>query len=342
MELSIDFKSLKPLALSIPTVSPQWNFTDYWGAIKVRWGIGRDHYTIVPGLYKVGKPNQESDVFVSANYKLSFDALRKNLNSLNAWILVIDTKGINVWCAAGKGTFGTENLVKSIKKNSLENIVKHRKIILPQLGAVGIAAHKVKEQSGFRVIYGPTLAKDIKAFVLAGYKATPAMRKMNFPIEERAKLIPVDFMYGKYKLLIVMAILFVISGLDRTGFLFTKMLETSSFPLINIFGAYLAGIVIAPLLLPWVPFRAFALKGAYCGGVFTLFLYLLWQVPLIESMALCFINLSIASFETMNFTGSSTYTSLSGVKKEMKWAIPFQIAFATVGLILFILSKLWI
>ena len=342
MELSIDFQSFKPLALNIPTVSSQLNFTDYWGAIKVRWGIGRDHYTVVPGLYKVGQPDNQSDVFVSANYKLSFDALRKNMDSFNAWILVIDTKGINVWCAAGKGTFGTDNLVKSIKRTSLENIVKHRKIILPQLGAVGVAAHKVKEQSGFRVIYGPTLAKDIKAFIEADYKASKAMRRMTFPIQERTKLIPVDFMYGKYKLLIMMAILFFLSGLDRTGFLFTKMIKTNSFPLVNVLGAYLSGIVIAPMLLPLVPFRAFALKGAFWGGVFTLFVFLLWQVSLIESIALGFINLSIASFFTMNFTGSSTYTSLSGVKKEMKWAIPFQIAFATVGLILFIISKLLI
>lgn len=340
MSFSIAVESLRPIGYDIPLVSTQLNWLDYWGAIKVRWGYGRNHYTVTPGLYKVGKPNQDSDVFVSANYKLSFDALRKNLNSISAWILVIDTKGINVWCAAGKGTFGTDNLVKYIKKTSLENIVKHRKIIVPQLGAVGVAAHKVRKQSGFRVIYGPTRAKDIKSFVQGGYKATPVMRMMTFPIQERAKLIPVDFMYGKYKLFVVMAILFFLSGLDRTGFLFSKMLGTGSFPLLNVFGAYFSGIVITPLLLPWIPFRAFALKGAICGGIFTLCVSLLWQVPLVESIALGSINVSIASFVTMNFTGSSTYTSLSGVKKEMKWAIPFQIVFATIGLLLFIISKL--
>lgn len=52
------------------------------------------------------------------------------------------------------------------------------------------------------------------------------------------------------------------------------------------------------------------------------------------------INVSIASFMMMNFTGSSTYTSPSGVKKEMKMAIPFQIALAAIGFILFIISKL--
>jgi acetyl-CoA decarbonylase/synthase complex subunit gamma len=135
---------------------------------------------------------------------------------------------------------------------------------------------------------------------------------------------------------------FLISGLDRTGFLFTKMFETSLFPLVNVVGAYLSGIVLAPLLLPFVPFRAFALKGAFWGAIFTLCVYFFWQVSLFENIAFGFINLSIASFVAMNFTGSSTYTSLSGVKKEMKWAIPFQIVIAAVGLILFISSKLMI
>ncbi|MDP4239714.1 MAG: hypothetical protein Q8904_09645 [Bacteroidota bacterium] len=59
-----------------------------------------------------------------------------------------------------------------------------------------------------------------------------------------------------------------------------------------------------------------------------------------ESIPSGFLNISIASFMTMNFTGSSTYTSLSGVQKEMKWAVPLQIGFMAVGSILFIISKL--
>ena len=82
---------------------------------------------------------------MTANYKLSFDAIRKNLSGQNGWILVLDTKGINVWCAAGKGTFGTNELVKRIRLVSLEKIVNHKRLILPQLGAAGVAAHKVKE-----------------------------------------------------------------------------------------------------------------------------------------------------------------------------------------------------
>ena len=79
---------------------------------------------------------------------------RKNLNELDAWLLILDTKGVNVWCSAGKGTFGTKELVHRIQAASLGSVVKHRRLILPQLGATGAAAHLVKEESGFTVIYG--------------------------------------------------------------------------------------------------------------------------------------------------------------------------------------------
>ena len=183
---------------SYDRVKTSLSFHDIASTIKVRWSIGRLNYIIKPGIYGVGNPDQESDVFVSANYKLSFDHLRKSLDGLNAWILVIDTKSINVWCAAGKGTFGTKELVQRIGKHGLDKLVNHKKLILPQLGAVGVSAHEVKEQTGFRVIYGPVRAEDIGNFIKSGYKTTPEMRRVKFPLWDRIKLIPVEITYGKY------------------------------------------------------------------------------------------------------------------------------------------------
>ena len=139
---------------SVPLVSTMLNSADFMGAVMVRWGINRDNYLVSPGLYAVGSPGPTSDVFVTANYKLSFDTLRKNLSGVNGWILVLDTRGVNVWCAAGKGTFGTKELVNRIKLVSLDKIVNHKRIILPQLGATGVAAHIVKEESGLMFIMG--------------------------------------------------------------------------------------------------------------------------------------------------------------------------------------------
>lgn len=335
-----DLQGLKPLASAIPQVTAEWSKGDLLNALKVRWGFGRNNSKVAPGLYKIGAPNKESDVFVSANYRLSFDVLRRHLAGFDAWIMVLDTKGVNVWCAAGKGTFGTETLVKSIRETALASIVSHRRLIVPQLGAVGVAAHKVKEQTGFRVVYGPVRAADIAEFVKAGYKATPEMRRVFFPLAERAKLVPVDLVQGRYKLLGVLLAFFVLSGLDRTGFLFSKMVQSFWFPAANVLTGYIAGLVFTPLLLPFIPGRAFALKGAIVGLLSVATLNFLFDEPILVRVALGLFAIAIASFSAMNFTGSSTYTSLSGVKLEMKWAIPFQIAFAVTGLLLFILLKL--
>src|SRR4030042_5350466 len=99
-------RAIQTRAGLIRQVTTRLHFRDKLGAVKVRWLIGRNNYKVDPGLYATGSPDETSDVFVSANYKLSFDHLRKNLDGINAWILVLDTKGVNVWCAAGKGTVG--------------------------------------------------------------------------------------------------------------------------------------------------------------------------------------------------------------------------------------------
>ncbi len=325
----------------IPLVSTELNSSDYFGAIMVRCGINRNNYRVTPGLYATGKPGRESDVFVTANYKLSFDALRKNLSGVDAWIMVLDTKGVNVWCAAGKGTFGTKELVSRLGQVSLDKIVDHRRLILPQLGATGVAAHKVKEETGFNVHYGPVRAADIKKFIGDGYRADKEMRKVSFGIKDRAKLIPNDFIYGKFYLLVAMAVLFLISGVSGHGLSYKNFSGEGGPVILKVFLAYFAGIVITPLFLPYIPSRYFSLKGFYAGTLIFLILLLTRFAGnnFVEIFSWFLIITTISSFLAMNFTGSSTYTSLSGVKKEMKISVPFQIGFASIGIILQVVEK---
>jgi len=325
----------------IPLVATKTNFLDFLGAVMVRWGINRNNYRVSPGLYGIGTPDEMSDVFVTANYKLSFDALRKSLSGLNGWILVLDTKGVNVWCAAGKGTFGTKELVNRIQLTSLEKIVNHKRLILPQLGATGIAAHKVKEDTGFNVHYGPVRANDIKRFISEGYRADKVMRKVSFGFIDRIKLIPNDFMYGKFYLLGAIAIFFIISGLSHRGISYRDFPENGRPAVLSVLLAYISGIVITPMFLPYIPGRRFSLKGFYSGALVFIILYLLKLAGsnIFETVSWFLVITAISSFLAMNFTGSSTYTSLSGVRKEMKISVPLQIGFAATGIILQIVGK---
>ncbi|MDD4603407.1 MAG: mercury methylation corrinoid protein HgcA [Bacteroidales bacterium] len=326
---------------AVPVVSTSWSTKDRWDTLKVRWSVGRMKYKVMPGLYATGHPDQNSQVFVSANYKLSFDHLRRALNGLNAWTLALDTKGINVWCAAGKGTFSTKEVVRRIRIHHLDQIVDHRKIILPQLSATGVAAHEVKKMTGFSVVYGPIKAVDIKTFIENGLKASAPMRLVKFPLAERLKLIPVDIFYGRYYLVIVPALFFVLSGFFPGGFSTDRMLSTGWKTTIDLFAGYLAGCALTPALLPWIPFRRFSRKGLTTGWLIAILLAFFGMLgtSVIEIVSWFLMIGGLASFMAMNFTGSSTYTSISGVQKEMKTALPVQVTMTSLGLAGWILTR---
>lgn len=329
----------------VPRVATTLTLADQWGAWKVRWAMGRMRYTVPPGLYAVGSPTPESPVLVSANYKLSFDRLRSQLGGLDAWMLVLDTDGINVWCAAGKGTFGTDEIVRRAEAVKLADVVSHRKLVVPQLGAPGVSAREVRRRSGFRVAYGPVRAEDLPAFLAAGMKATPEMRRVRFPLRDRVVLIPVELvMSAKYALLVAVGF-FLLSGLGRDVYSWGRLLSDGPRTVVFILGAWLAGVVLPPILLPWLPGRAFSIKGAWVGLVLGVaVLAYAWADPGLfddglTPLAWLFIVGVVASFLAMNFTGASTYTSLSGVQRELALALPMQKASAVLGTALWLIGR---
>lgn len=326
----------------LPQVSSTLSRLDHWGTIKARFGVFRMDYSVSPGLYALGNPHDNSPVLVTANYKMSFDRLREALPGRDVWILVLDTDGINVWCAAGKGTFGSDELVGRIKSSGLANIVKHRKLVMPQLGAPGVAAHIVAKLSGFKVKYGPVRAEDLPAYLDAGSKATTQMRIMTFPLKERAVLIPIELMEALKAFLIVAPVLLIVSGIIGPAGFWNNAGSYGFFAVLAMLCAIVSGAVLSALLLPYLPGRAFSIKGLFIGMVTSLTLLYLRNISLqgwpgrIETLAWLLIIPAISAFLAMNFTGASTYTSLSGVKKEMRWALPLQIVAITVGIITWI------
>ena len=322
----------------VPRVNVPWSREDKRGAVLARLGIGRDSYRIAPGLYAVGSPDENASVLVTANYKLTFDVLRSHLDGIQAWLLVLETHSINVWCAAGKGTFSTVEVAERVRRAKLEEIVRHRRIILPQLGATGVSARQVKQMCGFEVVWGPVHAKHIRAYLDAGMQATPAMRKVTFTLKERVELIPVELNHmGKPSLYLLPALL-LLSGLGSGIFSIGAAWSRGLPAVLAYVLAVAAGAVLAPAFLPWLPGKAFALKGAAIGVAAGALLSAAFAGRLIpvEMVALTLLTASISSYLAMNFTGSTPYTSPTGVEKEMRKAIPAQAASALAALILWI------
>jgi acetyl-CoA decarbonylase/synthase complex subunit gamma len=330
--------SIQTISGKVTQVSSHLFWADRVGSWKARWGIGRMHYTVEPGLYALGNPDAKSPVLVTASYKMSFDRLRAALPEKDAWILVLDTKGINVWCAAGKGTFGTRELTQRVAGSGLDRIVCHRELILPQLSAPGIAAHEVKKLSGFKVIYGPIKAEDLAEFLNNGMRATPEMRIKTFTALERMVLIPIELVSAIKVMVAAIFVLVFLSGILGPGSFLNNALHYGLVAVPALATAVMAGAVLAPLLLPWLPGRAFSIKGLPLGILGALVLLSFHWSDFdalgggLQLIAWLFLVPSATTYLSMNFTGASTYTSLSGVKKEMRFALPFQIGMGILGL----------
>jgi hypothetical protein len=311
-----------------PRVSARLNRQDYLGGIRVRLGGVRSDYRVAPGLYALGRPDHDSPVLVTANYKLSFDGLRRALKDENLWILVLDTRGINVWCAAGKGTFSAEEIIRQVRISRLDRVVGHRRLIVPQLGAPGVCAGDVKKGCGFEVVWGPVKAGDLPEFLSAGLKARPAMRRVTFTPAERMVLIPVEVSLLAKPALIVFISAVVLSGIGP-GVFSLSAAWTRGLMIASALGVgILAGAVLTPLLLPWLPTVIFAVKGAVAGLIAGGIPLVLWWLNMnwIEVCALLLFTTVTSSYLAMNFTGSTPFTSPSGVEKEMRRAIPLQVA----------------
>jgi len=323
--------------MKIIHTSTQLTTHDMLGSWKARWGIDRMNFKVEAGLYSVGKPDKSSPVLVTANYKMSFDSLRKELTELDAWILVLDTKGINVWCAAGKGTFGSKELINRMAIVQLEKVVSHRTLILPQLSAPGVSAHEVLKYSGFKVLYGPVEAKDVKAFIHSGMKATAQMRTVSFSVYDRLVLTPVELVSSFKVSLIIFGILFLLN-----------LIGVGPFGLVDFYaymGAVIIGCVLTPVLLPWIPGRAFAWKGWLVGLIWAVMVNMFngWpgapEYGLLRALGYLMILPSASAFYAMNFTGSSTFTSFSGVLKEMRIGVPAISISIFLGIVLIVVNS---
>jgi len=287
--------------------------------------IGRDSYRVKPGLYAIGQPDDLAPVIVTANYKLTFDRVRSTLAEHNAWILVLDTKGINVWCAAGKGTFGTRELGNRVLSTQLAQVVSHGTLVVPQLGATGVSASQIRSATGFRVAWGPVDVADLPAFLHDGNKATEQMRRVRFDLTDRTVLVPVEFSFAwrRQTLLGVFAYLMVLAAVVALGWTGVALVLAVSGAALLV--GFLGGTVVVPLLLPWIPGRAFAMKGALVGVVLGAALVLVWPgIDLALGVAIVALTSAAASFAAMNFTGSSAFTSPSGVEWEMRRYMPVQ------------------
>ena len=164
------------------------------------------------------------------------------------------------------------------------------------------------------------------------------MRRVKFPVLDRLVLVPLEVipLLKKYPLYALVVLL--IFGIQPEGILFREAfsggLPFLTAGLLSIF----AGAVLTPLLLPFIPFRSFAVKGLLTGlAVFIPLLHFTGMFSNLHVLLMAAVVLffpALGSYIALLFTGSTTFTGISGVEKEIKVFSPFYIGALAVSLLL--------
>ncbi|MBN1582081.1 MAG: 4Fe-4S binding protein [Anaerolineae bacterium] len=140
------------------------------------------------GVIRIGRPGRDAPVFLTCNYHLTVERVKRALRGLDCYLLVANSRGVNVWCAAAGGLFTDHDVISALKTSGIEDLVDQREVILPQLAAAGIETRIVREKTGWQTIWGPVYAQDIPAFLADQQQKTAEMRQVRFPLSDRIEM----------------------------------------------------------------------------------------------------------------------------------------------------------
>lgn len=144
---------------------------------------------VVPGLRRIGTPDRGSPVVITGNFHLSVRRVEKALTSQNCYLLVVQSKGINVWCASAGGELNTHSIISALKTSDTDSLVDHRELILPQLSAPGIDTKLLQQVSGWKGKWGPVYAGSLPEFIANGHTKTQKQCRVRFDLPFRMEML---------------------------------------------------------------------------------------------------------------------------------------------------------
>ena len=142
-----------------------------------------------PDTVLICNPDKSSPVLVTCNFDYTVRHLKDYLEKeqLDCFLLVVNTKGTNVWCAAAEGIFTTDTVLSHLKVYNVGELVNHHQLILPQLSVAGVKRKELKEH-GWEGIYGPVYFADLKEFLNNGLTKNKDMQALEYGYWERFKM----------------------------------------------------------------------------------------------------------------------------------------------------------
>jgi ubiquinone/menaquinone biosynthesis C-methylase UbiE len=265
---------------------------------------------VATGLYRVGSPVRNRPVLVTGNYELTVRRLVRELDGqVDCWLVVANSRGINVWCAAGGGHFTADDVISAIKTSGVQDIVDHQALILPQLCANGVDGWRVRQETNWGVHWGPVRAQDVPGYLATGRRKSDDVRRVTFPLPERLEMTVISTIFFGVLLAIPLAVFWPhLLGLAL--------------------GAMVVLAFVYGIFLPWIPGHDGLVKGVFLAAA-TILAVILWGQLTGDWTASQYVNRCLglgflAFFVAGEFQGMSPL-----MRGEANWDVEFAVGFAT-------------
>ncbi len=110
---------------------------------------------VEPKVYRIGEPDENSPLMFTTNFSLTYYTVESDVESsrIPSYILVVDTEGTSVLTAYSGDKLNEKTVADAMKKFKVEDLVKHRKLIIP--GYVAVMSGKLEEATNWEVMVGP-------------------------------------------------------------------------------------------------------------------------------------------------------------------------------------------
>ena len=139
------------------------------------------------GLIEIGNPDKNSPILLTCNYHLTVERVKKAVKGMDCYLLVANSRGVNVWCASAGGLLTNHDVISVLKTSGIEDMTKKRTVVLPQLAAAGVESRIIKKKTGWTVIWGPVRAEDIPEFIENNQK-TSQMTEVVYDLQQRMEM----------------------------------------------------------------------------------------------------------------------------------------------------------
>lgn len=126
----------------------------------------RKPVAVAPGLKVIGTPDENSPVFFTSNFALTYYTVASDIESskTNAYLIVVETEGSAIDSGVAGRKLTAERVADAIKASGVESKVKHRKIVIP--GKASRISGEIEELSGWKVLVGPRDSSEIPKYII--------------------------------------------------------------------------------------------------------------------------------------------------------------------------------